>query len=272
MPLTLLQLEHKSKTEPFLEGKDLTIHYGARFPFCGCCFQSRHCKARRGEGTARSRFAHPGTWASQLLQARSESQPGCPGTDGSKNRGLSGQAGVTPSPRRAVRAPRPQGPEGLPGRRTLPEPYPGPPGRLPRPSSPGRGARHFVRFFVWLFGCSELKAAPARLAGAGEAPGRACAGCSGPRSALRTHRRPTHTHRALRILPPNTQSSAAPHLSRSHCHPVPVPAPVPNPAPFPLRVSPRGASSSPGARPARPAAEPRPWRSRAGALRAPAGV
>lgn len=143
---------------------------------------------------------------------------------------------------------------------------------------PGGGSTFCGVFFVWLFGCSELKAAPARLAGAGEALGRACAGCSGPRSALRTHRRPTHTHtqRALRILPPKHTAHRSPSPfpfplpSRSHSRP--VPAPVPNPAPFPLRVSPRGASSSPGARPARPAAEPRPWRSRAGALRAPAGT
>lgn len=115
------------QTEPFLEGKDLTIHHGARFHFCGCCFQRRHCKARRGAPTARSRFAHPGTWASPATTARmsqhgwqqvfgqqvSGGSPGCPA-----------RPSVTPSPRGAqgvVRALCPEGREGLPGRRSLPE-------------------------------------------------------------------------------------------------------------------------------------------------------
>lgn len=123
----------QEQTEPFLEGKDLTIHHGARFHFCGCCLQRRHCKARRGEPTARSRFAHPDTWASPAAPAthrdparmsphRWQQVFGQQVSGGSL--GCPASPSVTPRPRGAqgvVRALCPEGREGLPGRRSLPE-------------------------------------------------------------------------------------------------------------------------------------------------------
>lgn len=190
MPLTLLQLEHKSKTEPFLEGKDLTIHHGARFHFCGCCFQKTwHGKAGRTncpQQVCSSR--HLGIPAAA---ARAGIQSGCPSMDGSKYWGLSGlptQAKGHPEPPRGqgvLRALCPRAVRGCRGGEAALSSKRGHPGSSSSALHQlGRGELDILWFGVFfclvVSFCFELNKAPPGLKGPAQAPGRVCAGCSSP--------------------------------------------------------------------------------------------